>query len=80
VLGSGPSGPNGAFDIPVAPPLALGQCIYAFDTCTDLVSAVRCVTAPAPAPAMSPQALALALGALSLVALLGLSRLGRGTY
>jgi len=53
------------------------ECIYAFDTCSMLVSSVTCITPPAPAPALSPRMLALALAMLSLIALLGLRRLWR---
>jgi hypothetical protein len=79
MLGSGPSSANGAFSILISPPLQGGECIYAFDTCSGLTSAVRCVVTPAPAPALSGRALLLALGILSAVALLGLMRLRRSS-
>jgi hypothetical protein len=78
MLGMGMSNANGLFAIAVIPPLAAGECIYAFDTCTGLVSAVACATAPASAPALSARALPLAVAALSLVTLIGLLRLRRG--
>ncbi|HSQ00433.1 MAG TPA: hypothetical protein VL049_24700 [Candidatus Dormibacteraeota bacterium] len=74
LLGSGPASASGHFNIPIAPPLENHECIYAFDTCTALTSAVRCAVAPAPAPALSGRALQLAVGVLGLVALLGLAR------
>ena len=48
-LGIGPSNASGFFSIPIAPPLQSGECIYAFDTCTSLTSAVRCAVLPAAA-------------------------------
>jgi hypothetical protein len=77
IIGSGMSGPTGQFNIPVSPPLAIGECIYAFDTCSQLVSPVTCIFPPAPAPALSPQHLAVALGFLSLIGLIGVRRLRR---
>lgn len=77
VRGAGPSTASGLFTVAVAPPLAAGECIYAFDTCTGLVSAVVCAFAPAPVPALSSGALPLAVAGLGLVALLGLLRLRR---
>jgi hypothetical protein len=73
----GPSNASGLFAVAIAPPLAANECIYAFDTCTMLVSAVQCARLPAPAPALSPRALLLAVAALGLVALLGFTRLRR---
>ncbi len=77
MLGMGPTGPTGQFTVAV-PPLQAGQCVYVFDTCTMLVSAVRCAIAPAPAPALSARALALAVAVVTLIALLGLLRVRRG--
>jgi hypothetical protein len=77
LLGSGPSNASGAFGILITPPLQGGECIYVFDTCSGLTSAVRCVVTPAPAPALSDRALLLACAILSAVALLGLMRLRR---
>ncbi len=77
MLGMGPTNGAGIFNIPIAPPLAEGECIYAFDTCTNLVSAVECAFAPAPAPVVSRRTLPLAVALLGLVALVGLLRLRR---
>ena len=71
VLGSGPSDANGQFDIPV-PPLAPDQCIYAFDTCADRTSPLRCAFVPAQAPTLSPLMLGVALGVLGCIARLRL--------
>jgi hypothetical protein len=79
LLGSGPSNASGFFNIPIVPPLQSGECIYVFDTCSGLTSAVRCVVTPAPAPALSGPALLLACVILSAVALLGLLRLRRSS-
>jgi hypothetical protein len=75
MLGMGTTNAGGLFTIAIMPPLMAGECIYAFDTCTSLVSAVQCVGGPAPAPALSPRALALAVATLGLVAMLALMRL-----
>jgi hypothetical protein len=76
VLASGASNAGGHFNITV-PPLIVNQCIYAFDTCTGLASAVTCARLPAPAPALSARLLAVAVGVLSLIALVGLARTRR---
>jgi hypothetical protein len=65
------------FAIAIMPPLQDGDCIYAFDTCSSLISAVRCAVAPAPVPALSAPAMAVAAGVLGLIALLGVARLRR---
>ncbi|MGH7788587.1 MAG: hypothetical protein ACRERC_17080 [Candidatus Binatia bacterium] len=72
----GPSGPTGAFTIAVAP-LPAGQCLYAFDTCTNQVSPITCARQPAPALALAPGPLAVALAVLSLMGLTGLWRIRR---
>lgn len=75
VLGSGAS--NGTFNIMIAPPLGVNQCIYAYDTCNLLVSDVVCAREPAAAPALSPRGTIVAMIALSLVALVSMLRLRR---
>jgi len=79
LIGSGPANASGQFSIAIAPPLQNRECIYAFDTCTVLASAVRCAVAPAPASALSERGVLLAVGALGLVALFGMARLRRDT-
>lgn len=74
-LGSGPS--NGVFNITIAPPLTVNQCIYAFDTCDALVSNVVCAREPAPAPALSPLGTLFAIIALSIVGLFAMLRMRR---
>jgi hypothetical protein len=59
------------FDITV-PPLAPDQCIYAFDTCVDRTSPLRCAFVAAPAPTLSPRMLVVALGVLGCIARLRL--------
>jgi hypothetical protein len=71
------SGPTGQFNIPLSAPLAIGECVYVFDTCSGLVSPVACAFPPAPAPTLSPQLLAGAVAMLSLLGLLGVWRLRR---
>jgi hypothetical protein len=68
----------GQFNIMLNKELEQGDCIYAFDTCTGLVSPVVCTFVPAPAPALSPALTAAALAMLSLIALIGVRRLNRG--
>ena len=77
VLGSGPSNVFGNFTIPIAPSLSVNQCVYAYDTCNDLVGPASCARLPAPAPAMSPRMTVVAMLILSLVALVGMLRLRR---
>ena len=76
VLATGASNAGGQFNIAV-PPLMVNQCIYAFDTCTGLASAVTCARLPAPVPTLSARLLAVAVGVLSLIALVGLARTRR---
>jgi hypothetical protein len=61
---------GGMLGIPLSQPLQAHECIYAFDTCLDLVSRVVCVVSPAPVPALTP--LVQALATLMLTALGGL--------
>jgi hypothetical protein len=77
VLGSGITDALGGFDIPINPPLALNDCIYAYDTCNDILGPVVCIRPPAPAPAMSPLGTIFALAVLGLVALVGMMRMRR---
>jgi hypothetical protein len=77
LLGFGSSLPSGVFHIDIAPPLAANQCIYAYDTCNDLVGAPACARPPAPVPALSPYALLAALSTLIAAALVALGRLRR---
>jgi LPXTG-motif cell wall-anchored protein len=65
---------TGMFNIALNQPLAEGDCIYVFDTCTGLVGPVACAFGPAPAPTLSPRLLLLAIGVLSAIAGLGLRR------
>lgn len=58
----------------VVPPLVIGQCVYAYDTVTMLISNVVCVAPAAPAPALSPRLIGLALAMLTAIAALALHR------
>jgi hypothetical protein len=61
----------------LVPPLQIGQCVYAFDTVTMLISNVVCVAPPAPAPALSAQMIVVALALLTAIAGVSLQRLRR---
>jgi hypothetical protein len=77
IIGSGPTDPMGHFHIVINPPLGDNECIYAYDTCSMLISPVVCIRPAAPVPALSPRLLAVALGILSLIAFVGMIRLRR---
>ena len=68
---------DGGFPGCIVPPLQIGQCVYAYDTITMLISNVVCVTAPAPAPALQPPMLLVALAILAVIAAIGLRRIRR---
>jgi hypothetical protein len=76
VLGTGGTNSVGDFvsggmlGIPLSQPLQANECIYAFDTCLDLVGPLACARNPAPVPALTP--LAQVLATLMLTALGGL--------
>jgi hypothetical protein len=57
--------------------LVVNQCLYAFDTCTGLASAVVCARPPAPVPALSQRLLVVVTGVLSLIALFAIARTRR---
>jgi hypothetical protein len=71
VLGTGGTNAAGQFvdaggmpGIAISPPLANGDCVYAFDQCAMQRSAVQCATLPAPAPLLSRWAWFAALATL----------------
>jgi hypothetical protein len=76
ILGTGGTNAAGDFvsgsmlGIPLSSPLQEKECVYAFDTCLNLVGPVACALNPAAAPALTP--LAQVLATLMLVAFGGL--------
>jgi hypothetical protein len=74
LLGTGGVDANGLFvdamgnpGIPLAPPLSLGERLFAVDVCQDLVGPVATVSNRTLAPTASPLALALLAGLLSVL-------------
>jgi len=72
---------NGSFTCLLSVPLQPGQIIYATDGCYDpvLVGPSRVIPGARVVPLLSPRAIVLLAGIVSLVGLLGLTRIRRRT-
>ena len=79
LIGQGGTNSSGVFTITLTRPLVAGEEIYALDTCEGVppgqLGPIIIVVRPAPAPVMSPAMIVVLAASLSLVGLLGLSRL-----
>lgn len=66
LLGAGTTDGTGQYNAALGAPLAAGECVYAFDTCSGLISLPACAAGgpPAPAPALGLDGMIFALGAM----------------